>query len=357
MFSQVSRKLAITPPKTLPHMQRVIDELLLDKRHVMLDRVIDFKTFLESYSDDSLTGLKDSHQFRIAMRPKNAPNSWVSDGLPILQGKALASSKQQYWPVVGAKPLTSIPPAQFLNNLMLSEVRPLFLIAQPKYEQTVVDIDGNVLRNTDGSERTRQANLATADMDCTEYLQKLQRLRAAISAMADRNYFYCTRFPEETKDNMLQWWDDFCTEQEAIMLYPQRRRSVLLSATSADKLHDAVHCLLGTSCVEHTIRVNRWVSDMVAAEELPQLLVQRSQYSESYRLLNYQAPSTRTQEVAEYDDLEPLFKGILEDPRAKFFLVLSCGTDASNIDDFAGYVGEGAKDKSKPLLWVWVAQV
>ncbi len=356
MFSQVSQKLHLDNPKTLPHMQRIIDRLDMDKRHVQLDRVIDFKEYLKSHTDKTVADLKDSHQIRIAMRPKNPPSNWVDGEFPVLQGKLFADDKCSYLPEMGVMVLLSVPQAP-TERPRLSELRPLYCISQA-FEEVDVDPKRTLADNTLAATApaSKKVILAMQDMDCTPFKENLKKLRAGIDYLKENNFFYCTRFADETEAAMYEWWNLFLDDQEDIMDSPHRRMPAPLAT------HDRLLQVF-TEVIVYALESDRrrlFEEESQAAKDMQASIHRTSQYNMRNLLQNFRAPSTTTQQIAEHDSFEPLLRDLIRSgpggPSAKLCLAIS--PDRVGADDiFAGYVGPGSKQRSRPRLWVWMCEV
>jgi hypothetical protein len=414
-FGVVSHALKKQGPKTLPHMQAVIDDIF-DKpvEHYDLPRTIDFKSWLKPFSDGSLCKLGDSHEIRIAMAPHVAaresdPALASSPGpgqlgavdsearaatatgsvrpLPILQSKSLSGDDYQFAPPLGVKPLKSHPTfsvesarsppspasapaantAQESPVLMLTEVRPLFCGSQPKQKVFVLNDDGTPALEADGrTPKVRYVDVPTSEMDCADNLKSLDKLKDIISDLRGQNTFFNTldNFPEHTTDAMLSWWSDFDKTQREIITVQERRLATPLNGITCPTLFAAFDNIVLQHKLDEAAR-HLWLTRQCTAARQRRMeeLVETCQYSAASINQRFICPTTTTMEVAEYKDLRELLLGVLPNTptasRHKPFLVLSCGTDHTAIDSFAGYFGPGSANKAKksPLLWAWVCEV
>ena len=347
VFSRVSEKLHIDNPKTLPHMQKIIDRLSFDKRHVMVDRVIDFKTWLANHIDHSFKDLKDSHQLRIAMKPKNPPLNWRQTRMPVIQGKQFAYSDKPYSPETGVSVLESVPSAR--DKPSLSEIWPLFNHSQA-YEREV-DADGAC---------TRKQKLPSDEMDCAEFKSQLFKLRAAITYLhEEEDFFYCMRFEDQTSEVMKAWWKDFLDEQEAIMDNPERRSVRPLDAHSG--LLRRFSDVISAACADPD-RQQRWARVDAEALAARDAMLLQCQYSLENLAANYRAPCTASLQLAEHASFEnmlQMYAGGRVPASGKVFLAMSTEhlEHVPSSDVFAGYMGPGSKQRSRPKLWMWVCEV
>lgn len=421
-FGVVSHAIKKSEPKTLPHMQAVINETFEKPvQHFMLSRTIDFKRWLDPFSDHTLSNLADSHEIRIAM----APYAGLQDAtllpsgpdrpLPVLQSKPVAGDEFDYFPVLGVRPLKARPqyimsttsgpnhehggsvatsdnvagattshpqsnahshavPQQSTSGLdpasvlMLCEVRPLFCGCQPKKRVYVFEDDGTTpAYEADGvTPKTRLVDIPSTEMDCTDNLSSLEKLMTIIKVLHDKHAMYNTleKYPEHTTEAMMSWWEEFHKYQKDIMLLPSLRGPVPLNSTTDPDLFAAFDNLILQHQLDEGAR-HTWLTQQCPAARMRhrQELVRTCEYSSVSLNQNFTCPTTSTMEVAEYKDLQALLAGVLpETPMArrhKPFLVLSCGTDPKAIDLFAGYFGKGPSTKAKksPLLWAWVCEV
>jgi hypothetical protein len=251
---------------------------------------------------------------------------------------------------------------------MLIKVRPLFCGCQPKQKVFVIAEDGHsqVMEADGRTPKVRFVDVSTEEMDCSENLRALNKLKSIIDDLASKNVFFNTLddYPEMTKDSMLAWWEGFDQVQRNIMEDKDLRRPLPLSEESAPRLFAAFDSIVLRHQLDEDAR-RVWLTRQCSAaqQRRRQELVQTCQFSAASLNQNFVCPSTSTMEIAEYKDLNKLLEGVLpETPMArkhKPFLVLSCGTDPKAIDAFAGYFGPGAANKAKkcPLLWGWVCQL
>lgn len=420
----VSHAIKKNEPKTLPHMKAVIDATFEKPvRHFDLIRTIDFKSWLEPYADSSLANLADSHEIRIAMAPfaAAAASGELSDSsatrlsvgvsnersLPILQAKPVAGDEFEYYPALGVKPLKSRPSFSVSADprcsgsaaadlaapgrtpetrslqvdllaldsdstsdslLKLTEVRPLFCASQPKKKVFVLEDDGvTPIMEADGrTPRVRFVDVSAAEMDCSDNLKQLDKLKDIITVLRNSETFFSalSDFPEHTPEAMHAWWEEFDSTQRQIVTDPARRQAAALSSDTAPDLFSAFDNIVLQHKLDEEAR-HMWLTRQCSAarQRRRQELVQTGQYSAASLNQNFNCPTTTSMEVAEYKDLHALLSGVLPDTpiaqKHKPFLVLSCGTDPKAIDAFAGYFGTGPahRAKNKPLLWAWVCEV
>jgi hypothetical protein len=352
VFSRVSEKLHLDNPRTFPHMKKILDRLSFLKRHVSLDRVINFKEWLQEHTDYSTRDLKDSHQIRIAMKPKVPPLNWKQTDTPVLQGKQYASPECEYFPEMGINVLKSAP-SRTSPPPWVCEVRPLFCQSQP-HER--MDADGSA---GDG-DASRGPTLATDEMDCSKFKAQLQKLRGVIEHLAaNTNFFWSMRFEEETSEAMSAWWRDFLDEQERIMDDPDMRSACSLHSLPTLK---AMFDNVIQAARDDPSQQQRWLRRAEAQVEAEAAMHRDSRFSIANLSLDYRAPSTSTLQVAEHTSFEPALKiytrGV-EVTRGKVCLALTTSYE-DNIpvsEVFAGYVGPGSKQRSRPKLWIWVCEV
>lgn len=379
-------------PRTLPHMLDVLTNTFLktEVKHYILNHTIDFKTWLEPYADNTLASLSQSLELRVAMAPYRANVSTSSspsssgahdDRLPILQGKACAREDFEYAPPLGVKPLKARPTFAIspvaaaagsssetdTSVLLLCETRPLFCAHQPKRKVFVLNEDGvTYAKEADGhTPRVKYVDIASADMDCKDFLKSLDKLKEVIQELQDSETFFSTdliKYPQHTPENMIAWWSTFDETQRAIIMDPNRRRPKNLNMDTDPSLFAAFDSVILRHKLDEQAR-HLWLTrqcDAALRMRTEERIIECS-YSEEGLHASFNCPTTATAEVAEYDDLREMLKGVLpETPtynKHKPFLVLSCGTDRKAIDDFAGYFGPGPKDKKSPLLWAWVCEV